>query len=65
VARKVFLGMRVGPDLKDKLEEVASAEERSVSQVCELMLRKAMEAYEKEGSKYLQRHPSQQKKKRP
>jgi hypothetical protein len=62
VARKVFLGMRVSPNLKDKLERVASAEERSVSQVCELMLRKAIEAYEKEGSKYFQRTLSRQKK---
>jgi hypothetical protein len=30
-------------------------EERSVSQVCELLLRKGIDAYKKEGAKYLRR----------
>ena len=62
VARKVFLGIRINPDLKDGLEKIASAEERSVSQICELLLRTGVQGYRKEGSGYLQRFLSRQKK---
>ena len=62
VARKVFLGVRINPVLKDSLEQIAAAEERTVSQICELLLRQGAEAYRKEGAKYLQRFLSRQKK---
>ncbi len=62
VARKVFLGVRINPVLKDRLEQIAAAEERTVSQICELLLRQSAEAYRKEGPKYLQRFLSRQKK---
>ena len=62
VARKVFLGVRINPALKDTLEQIAAAEERTVSQICELLLRQGAEAYRKEGAKYLQRFLSRQKK---
>ncbi len=55
MARKIFLGVRIDPELRKILEEVANVEERSVSQICELMLRKGVEGYKKEGTKYLQR----------
>ena len=55
MARKTFLGVRIDPELRRALEEVANLEERSVSQICELMLRKGVEGYKKEGAKYLQR----------
>jgi hypothetical protein len=55
VARKIFLGIRIDPELKKALEDVGQAEERSVSQICELLLRKGVDAYKSEGSKYLQR----------
>jgi hypothetical protein len=62
VARKIFLGIRINPELKKLLEEVGESEERSVSQICELLLRTGVDAYKKEGSKYLQRlHPRQRK----
>jgi predicted transcriptional regulator len=61
MARKIFLGVRIDPDLKKSLEEMARAEERSVSQVCELLLRKGIDAYEKEGAKYLRRSGSREK----
>jgi predicted transcriptional regulator len=61
MARKIFLGVRIDPDLKKSLEEVARAEERSVSQVCELLLRKGIDAYEKEGAKYLRRSGGREK----
>jgi hypothetical protein len=53
MARKIFLGIRIDPDLKKLLEEIGDAEERSVSQICELLLRKGVGSYKKEGSKYL------------
>jgi hypothetical protein len=62
VARKLFLGIRIDPELKKALEDVGQAEERSVSQLCELLLRKGVEAYKNEGPKYLQRLLSRQKK---
>jgi hypothetical protein len=55
VARRLFLGIRIDPELKKTLEEIANLEERSVSQVCELMLRTAVEGYKREGAKHLQR----------
>jgi predicted transcriptional regulator len=61
MARKIFLGVRIDPDLKKSLEEMARAEERSVSQVCELLLRKGIDAYEKEGAKYLRRPGGREK----
>jgi hypothetical protein len=61
VARKIFLGIRIDPELKKALEEVGSTEERSVSQICELLLRKGIDAYKSEGPKYLQRIVSRQK----
>jgi len=65
VARKLFLGIRINPELKNILEEIAGAEERSVSQICELLLRKGVEAYKKAGANYLQRFLSRQKKEDP
>jgi len=62
VARRAFLGIRINPQLKNALEEIAGTEERSVSQICELLLRRGVEAYKKEGSKYLHRFPCRQKK---
>src|SRR5437763_624728 len=43
VAKKVFLGFRLSPDLRKQLEEIAAHEERSLSQICELLLRKGVE----------------------
>jgi hypothetical protein len=62
VARKVFLGIRINPELKKTLEEVADKEERSVAQICELLLRTGIDAYKKNGTNYLQRSISHQKK---
>ncbi len=61
VARKVFLGVRINPEIRADLERIASAEERSVSQICELLLRTGVQGYKKEGPKYLQRFLSRQK----
>jgi hypothetical protein len=53
MARKIFLGIRIDPELKKSLEEMGHTEERSVSQICELLLRKGTDAYKKGGAKYL------------
>ena len=62
VPRKIFMGIRINADLKRLLEEIGEAEERSVSQICELLLRRGTAAYKKAGSKYLQSSLSSQKK---
>lgn len=65
MARKIFLGIRIDPGLKRLLEEIGDAEQRSVSQICELLLRKGVGSYKKEGSQYLQPLPLRQKKELP
>ena len=61
VARKMFLGIRINPELKKTLEQIGDAEERSVSQICELLLRKGVETYRKDGPVYLQVSARQKK----
>jgi hypothetical protein len=46
------LSFRVHRRLKEQLEEVASQEGRSLSQVCEVLLRGGLETYKKEGGAY-------------
>ena len=55
VAKKEFLAFRLIPDLKKEIEEIARREQRSVSQICELLLRGGVDAYKKEGPEYVQR----------
>ena len=61
MAKSAFLGMRMNPELKTQLERIAHKEERSISQICEVLLRGGVAAYQKEGSKYLQRFFLKQK----
>jgi len=56
------LAFRIPTDLKKKLQQVAKLEARSISQTCEIILTLGVEGYEKEGSKFLQRFLSRQKK---
>jgi hypothetical protein len=65
VARKVFLGFRLHPEVKKRLEEIASREERSLSQVCEILLRHGTEDYAREGPRYFQRILSREAKNEP
>jgi hypothetical protein len=51
----------MNPELRTQLERIAQREERSISQVCEVLLRGGVAAYQKEGSKHLQRFLSKQK----
>lgn len=53
VSRRIFVGIRLDPELKEALEEIAETEERSVSQICELLLRRGIDTYKVEGFKCL------------
>jgi hypothetical protein len=53
MSRRIFVGIRLEPEVKRALEEIAETEERSVSQICELLLRRGIDAYKAEGPKYL------------
>ena len=48
------LAFRIQADLKKRLLKLAKQEGRSLSQVCEMLLKIGVEEYEKEGHKYLQ-----------
>lgn len=60
--RKVgALSFRVARKLKLDLGKIAAKEGRSLSQVSEALLNGGVEAYEREGSKYLQRFLSRKR----
>jgi hypothetical protein len=56
------LAFRIPDDLKKGLEQIAHREARSVSQICQILLTIGTEAYNKEGSKYLQTYLGNSKK---
>lgn len=58
---KNFLAFRVSPELRREILEIANGEARSISQVCELLLSEGVEAYKKEGAKFIQRLVAKQK----
>ena len=49
------LAFRIPADLKKKLQRLAKQEARSLSQICELLLRHGVEEYDREGRGYLQK----------
>ena len=55
------LAFRISDDLKSDLQGIAESEARSVSQICEILLKLGVEAYKKEGSKHLQPFLSRRK----
>ena len=55
VRKQAFIGFRLPPELKREIEEIAKREERSLSQICEVLLRGGVEAYKRDGSKYMQK----------
>jgi hypothetical protein len=59
--KKGFLAFRVSPDLKTEIQEIANSEARSISQICELLLSEGVQAYRKEGPKFMQRLVAKQK----
>jgi hypothetical protein len=61
VARTGFLVFRVDPALRRDVERIADEEQRTITQICELLLHEGVEAYKKEGSKFMQRLIAKQK----
>jgi len=59
--KKGFLAFRVSPDLKNEIQAIADSEARSISQICELLLAEGVQAYKKEGPKFMQRLVAKQK----
>jgi hypothetical protein len=49
------LAFRIPADLKKKLQRLSNEEARSLSQICELLLRIGVEEYDREGHRYLQK----------
>jgi hypothetical protein len=49
------LAFRIEAELKKKLLQLAKQETRSLSQICEMLLKIGVNEYEKEGHKYLQK----------
>jgi hypothetical protein len=49
------IGFRISSEVKRALLQIAKKEERSLAQVCEILLRGGIHEYEKEGSRYLHR----------
>jgi hypothetical protein len=61
MAKETRLTFRIKSELKKSLEAIATKEARSVAQVCEVILQNGVAAYNKEGTKYLQRLIASQK----
>jgi predicted DNA-binding protein len=56
------IGFRLPANLKRELHNLAKREGRTLSQICEIFVSGGLEAYRKEGPKYLQRLLSRHKK---
>jgi hypothetical protein len=54
VAKSDFLAFRVNAQLKCDIQRIADEEQRNVSQVCEMLLYEGVEAYKREGAKFMQ-----------
>ena len=61
MARTGFLVFRVDPALRRDIQRIADEEQRTITQVCEMLLNEGIEAYKKEGSKFMQRLVAKQK----
>jgi hypothetical protein len=61
VAKTDFLVFRVSPELRRDIQLIADDEQRTITQVCELLLNEGVEAYKKEGPKFMHRLVAKQK----
>ena len=61
MAKRDFLAFRLDPELKQQIEAIADEEQRSISQICELFLKGAVEDYKKDGPQFIQRLLSRHK----
>jgi hypothetical protein len=55
------LAFRIPAELKQELLQIADKEARSMSQICEIILRIGAEQYKKEGARFLQRYLDRRK----
>jgi hypothetical protein len=55
------LVFRVDAALRRDIERIADEEQRTITQVCEMLLNEGVEAYKKEGPKLMQRLVAKQK----
>jgi hypothetical protein len=60
-AKDERIGIRIASEVKGALLQIARKEERSLAQICELLLRGGIHEYEREGSKYFHRLVSRPK----
>jgi hypothetical protein len=51
----------VDPALRRDIQRIADEEQRTITQVCEMLLNEGVEAYKKEGNKFIQRLVAKQK----
>lgn len=49
------LAFRVSPELRRDIQQIADEEQRTITQICEMLLFEGVELYKKEGSKFVQR----------
>ena len=49
------LAFRIPADLKKRLQRLSKQESRSLSQICELLLRIGVEEYDRDGQRYWQK----------
>ena len=49
------------PALRRDVQRIADEEQRTITQVCEMLLYEGVEAYKKEGPKFMQRLVAKQK----
>jgi hypothetical protein len=61
VTKTRFIAFRVDPELKGDIQRIADDEQRSISQICELLLHEGVSAYKKDGPKFIQRLVAKQK----
>jgi hypothetical protein len=61
VAKTEFIAFRVSAELKCELQRMADDDQRALSQVCEMLLHEGVEAYKKEGPKFMHRLVAKQK----
>jgi hypothetical protein len=51
----------VNQELRRDIQQIADEEQRTITQVCEMLLYEGVEAYKKEGPKFIQRLVAKQK----
>jgi len=61
VPRTGFLVFRVKPELRREIQRIADEEQRTITQICEMLLHEGVEAYKKEGGKFIQRLVAKQR----